>query len=216
MPALPVVPGVIKVELSGTMSAYNWANILHMQYTGGPPDTADLTTFCAALEASYNTNIKQFFNQDTILTKIQATDLATNTGASGDWTGSVAGGETASGAPANACVLMDYPSSYRYRGGHPRTYWPPFTWSDMADQNHWATSRVSTFTTDMVTFLGLLYSSTYSSFTAAGQCAVSYVNKALNPTPPYRRTTALVMPITQNSWLVKTEIASQRRRIGRK
>lgn len=216
MPALPVVAGVIKTELSGTIGPYNFANILHVQYTGGPPDTADLTSFCGALEASYNTNIKQFFDNQTILTKIQSTDLASTSGASGDWTGSIAGGETSAAVPANACVLMDYPSSYRYRGGHPRTYWPPFTSSDMLDQAHWSTSRVSTFTTSMQTFLGLLYSSTYSSFTAAGQCAVSYVNKAITPVAPHRRVTPLVMPITQNSWLVKTEIASQRRRIGRK
>lgn len=216
MPALPVVAGVIKIVQSGTIGTYNWANILHAQYSGGPPDTADLTTFAGALEASWATNIKTVQHTDTILTEISITDLASTSGANGVWTGSTAGTQSAQGNSGNASVLMNYPSSFRYRGGHPRTYWPPFTAGDLQDSAHWTASKVATFTTGCQAYLGLLYTSTYSSITLAGQCAVSYVDKALNPTKPYRRTTPIVMPITRNSFIIETRVASQRRRIGRK
>lgn len=216
MPALPPVAGVIKIAQSGTIGVYNWANVLHAQYSGGPPDVADLTTFAGALEASWATNIKPLQNSDTILTKIAITDLATTSGALGEWTGSTAGSQSAQINSANACILMDYPSSFRYRGGHPRTYWPPFPAPDLQDAGHWTSGAVASFVTATEVYLGLLYTSTYTSLTLAGQCAVSYVYTPVGGSPGTRRTTPLVMPITRNSFSVPTEVASQRRRIGRK
>jgi hypothetical protein len=51
--------------------------------------------------------------------------------------------------------------------------------------------------------------------TTTGAVCVSYVDKELNPVPPYRRTDPLVEPIITNSWIVDEQIATQRRRVGR-
>jgi hypothetical protein len=216
MPALPVVAYTLKLALSGTIGPYNWANVLHVQYTGGPPDTADLITFATAIATSWNTNIAPLVPSNVILTQVVATDLASTSGASGNFAGSHAGAASGTVGPANAAFLVDYPSSFRYRGGHPRTYLPPTVAGDLQDSAHWTTTIVGTLQTAWRVVLGLLYTSSYSSFSASGQCAVSYVSTAVTPTPPHRRVTPLVMPIAQNTCLIKTEVASQRRRIGRK
>ena len=118
--------------------------------------------------------------------------------------------------PASSCYLIDYPISTRYRGGHPRTYLPSGPIGGLSDSAHWSSGVIATLQTGWRTFIGLLYSSTYTSFSAASQVCVSYVNKVINPVKPYRRTTPLVYAITQNTATVKLEVASQRRRIGRK
>jgi hypothetical protein len=216
MPALPPVAGVIKIAIQGTIGPYKWAMIMHAQYSGGPPDAADLTTFAAALEASWSTNIKSFFCSDIYLTEINVTDLSSTSGANGLWSGSVVGTGSGTFNTANASVLATYPSSYRYRGGHPRSYWPPFAAGQLSDSAHWSSANLAAFQTAAEVFLGLLYTSTYTTMTLAGQCAVSYVYTPVGGSPGTRRTTPLVMPITRNSVSFPTEVASQRRRIGRK
>lgn len=216
MPPLPVVAGVLKVVISGTIGTYNWANVYHCQYTGGPPDVADLNTFTTALATSWNTNMAPNAQTDVLLTKVTATDLASTSGSEGVWSGSHAGTNSGQINAANVSILVDFPSSYRYRGGHPRAYIVPGSAPNLTDAAHWDTTIVANVLTGIKVLLGLFYTSSYSSFSASGQCAVSYVNKVINPTPPYRRTTPLVMPIAQNTMSVISEVASQRRRIGRK
>lgn len=216
MPPLPVVPGVIKLVFSGTIGPYNWANVLHMQYTGGPPNVADLDTFCTAMAGYWNTNLAGEFPSTVILTQVQATDLASTSGAQGTAAVSHAGGASGGLVGGQAAFLVDYPSSFRYRGGHPRTYLPPSTTTYLQDSAHWTSASASGMQTNWRLVLGYLYTLSYSSFSCAGQCAVSYVSKVINPVAPYRRTTPLVMPIAQNTCNVKTELGSQRRRIGRK
>jgi hypothetical protein len=216
MPALPVVAAVLKVVFSGTIGTYNWANVYHCQYTGGPPDVADLNTFTAALAASWNTNMAPNAQTDVTLTKVTATDLASTSGAEGTWAGTHAGTGSGQISSANASILVNFPSSFRYRGGHPRVYLVPASAATLTDAAHWNTTIVGDVLTGIKVLLGLFYTSSYSSFSASGQCAVSYVSTAITPTPPHRRVTPLVMPISQNTMTVVSEVASQRRRIGRK
>lgn len=216
MPALPNVPNVLKVVLSGTLGSQNWAIVLHESWSGGGPSVADLDTYATALEASWSTNMKSIFPSDVVLTQIKVTDLTSSTGNQGTWSGSVAGTGSGQINSGNAAVLLNYPSSFRYRGGHPRTYLPPATAADLTNSNTWNGTLTGAVTTGWTAFCVTMNTSSYSSFTCGGQCAVSYVSTAINPTPPHRRTTPIVMGIPSGTFSVVAKVASQRRRIGRK
>jgi|HubBroStandDraft_1064217.scaffolds.fasta_scaffold121054_2 hypothetical protein len=216
MPALPVVPNVLKIVYSGTIGAHNWACINHCAWSGTTPTAAALNALATDLEAPWSADLKAYWHTSTILEEIQLTDLTTLSGAVGSATPAMAGTSAGVEIGGNASVLVDFPSSYRYRGGHPRMYLPPFVQSQLASSSAWASGAISQAGTFMAALQALYNSSTSGGTTLAGQCAVSYVNKALNPTPPYRRTTPLVMPIPTDTFTVQAEIASQRRRIGRK
>jgi hypothetical protein len=49
--------------------------------------------------------------------------------------------------------------------------------------------------------------------TLTGEVIVSYVDRAVNPVAPYRRPVPLALPVT--GLVVQSQIATQRRRIGR-
>lgn len=210
MPARPYVPNVVKIAVEGTIGSHNFAIILHSQYSGSVPTAAELNTAATAMSALWSADVKASFSSTVILSSIVITDLSSATGAQGVWAGSIVGTNGGSATGGNTAVLVNYPSSIRYRGGHPRTYLPspPDTW--LASPSTLGSTYVTSYTTAWNAFLAYLFGTSLGTTTLAGQCAVSYV------TAKAPRVTPLVMPIAQNAITVEANLASQRRRIGRK
>jgi hypothetical protein len=141
---------------------------------------------------------------------VTITDLTNALGNQGVASPNIAGTAASANTAQNAAILVNYPSSIRYRGGHPRSYYPGAASNTLADDTHWN----STLITNVGTYLTALQNDyntlTSGGTTLAGQCAVSYV------TAGAPRVTPLVMNIAPGSYTVEARIASQRRRIGRK
>lgn len=210
MAARPFVPGVIKVEWFGTTGYYNWAVIHHVQWTGSTPSVAALTAFATTLAGLWGTDMKGNYYSSLVLNTVTLTDISSATGNQGIDTPNTAGTNTAVGAASNAAILVNYPSSIRYRGGHPRTYWPAATYNSMVDDTHWSSSLVTSVNTFMTAIQNAYSTATSGGTNLAGQCAVSYV------TGKAPRVTPLVMPISGGAFTTVARVASQRRRIGRK
>lgn len=210
MPARPNVANVIKIVWAGTTGFYNWNVIQHCQWTGSAPSVAALSSFSTTLGALWGSVIKPNYYSSTVLQSVTMTDLTSSTANTGSANPNTAGTDTDAGTAANAAVLVNYPSSYRYRGGHPRAYWPAFGYNQLQDDTHWTSAAVTlmgTFITDIQNDMTTL---TSGGTNLTGQCAVSYI------TAGAARTTPLVMPISNGSFTVEARMASQRRRIGRK
>jgi hypothetical protein len=216
VPALPNVPNVVKVVLRGTVGPYNWVCVLHAQWTGTAPSNAALNAFGTSIEAQWAAHLALAYPSTVILTAVTLTDLTSSSGATGGWSGSTPGSASGSIVGGNAALLINYPSSFRYRGGHPRTYLPPFIAADLLDEGHWTTGLIANVTIGWGDLVNILYTATSGGCSLTGQCAVSYVSTAVTPAPPHRRPTPLVMPIAASSFSIPQELASQRRRIGRK
>ncbi len=215
---LPDVPNVCKVKLSGTIGPNNWAIILHCQWSGTSPSVASLNALAAAVEAAWSNAAgwKILVPASTIITEVTCTDLTTSSGNTGVWTGSVAGTNAGSEIAANTAQLINYPSSFRYRGGHPRSYFPPQTASALATANTWGSVYIADAKTAFELIQNVLGTTTSGGTNYIGQVAVSYVNAALFPTPPHYRTSPIVMAIPYQSEAIPAKVASQRRRAGRK
>jgi len=214
MPPLPPVPGVIRIALKGTVGPFNWVNVLHFTWSGTPPTSTVLGTLGSDVGAAWLADMSPMQDSDTALVLTTLTDLTSDTAAQAEVATPAVGSRTGDFLPASACYLVDYPVTVRYRGGHPRTYLSVGVFSDLADSAHWSTDMRDAVTSAWENFLGAIGGFSDSGFTVGNPVAVSYVNRVINPVPPYRRTTPLVLPLDGITFPL--QLANQRRRIGRK
>ncbi len=220
MPALPVVPKVLKVVLRQTNGTdLDVLNILHYQYTGTAPSVADLTEMAADIFTSWNTNIAPNVVAQAVLDTIEIIDLSSATSAAVTVTGpSNAGSIGTEGVPAGTAMVMKYGIARRYRGGHPRSYVTGLAVNTLANANTWGATIVATFGIAWAAFcLDISIACDFGGGTG-NQVNVSYFAGFTNHTYPSGRTkaiptlrvTPLIDLITGQS--VNPKVASQRRR----
>src|SRR5580693_785530 len=150
MAALPPIEGVLKCEISGNIAGNTyWANILHFGQLGEPWLLANMISFYDAMESSQNALYTGNMGAAVVATEVKLTDLSSDTGevyaVSVDWTG----GRIGISAQASACVLATYQISRRYRGGHPRTYFPFGDAALQEDPQSWDEAFVANVATNL-------------------------------------------------------------------
>lgn len=209
MPPLPNVPGVTKIEISGTYHDTQWLNIFYTGYSGSAPPAGSLSSYqgswATAVEDAYGAEM----SVDNELTGWKITDLATDVGAVVEGSFSTFGSRTGDFQPANVCMVASLEISRRYRGGHPRKYLPWGTSGTMASgstkdwDSGFVTDCQSKFDTMIANFTGVTFGGT----TWNNNVNVSYRSGGVV------RTAAQVDVVT--SAIVRTRICSQRRRLGK-
>lgn len=218
---LPPVPNWLRVVLQGEIDnkdIYPWANVLHFEYAGTPPSNAVCATLASDVATAWGAHMASTAPSPTHLTQVTVTDLTSDSAGAGEWLGDTPGTRGDDSIPANAAFLVTYPASSRYKGGHPRQYLYVLGNADLDGAAAWSDAGVNEVITKWVAFLGAV-SALSASGTALGSFgAIRYYGKFLpNSGPPrYRLTTPIPMVInTAEAGGVK-EIASQRRRVGRR
>lgn len=206
MPALPSPGKVLKVQLVWTINASaGCMNVLHYNYSNGPPNAADLNAICTFIANALGTTQTVNLPASTALTGIIATDLAGTAGYQGAWSGNKPGTDPSAPASiATNCTLMNLHVQARYRGGHPRIYWPGMGENHALNGSQWQAASVSQFNSAFQTWLGAVNGHVQGTTTVGAQCVVSYYrNHAVRPTP---------VVLNVNTWTTNPGIASQRRR----
>lgn len=217
MPALPAVPGVVQVEWGGTLSGTNkWLNRVHIAYTGAPPSLIDLTAYATNIAGALVAQLTPLQPAATTIDGVTVVDLSSALGAVGESFGSTPGTRAGGEIPGSAAALVSYRVLRRYRGGHPRTYLPVGVTTDLLTQSTWQAAFV---TAVGAAIDGILVAcvTTSGAFTPSHQVSVSYYGGA----PPVDEKSALravpiVDAIADDAFVVSAEVASQRRRIGRR
>ena len=216
MPPLPVVPGVVKLIISTTRSDSPCECILHMAYTGSAPDAATLETWLTSdVVSPWETLVIAEGSTDLTTVGLEAQDLSSDMGASAFVANTAQGTRTGDFAPSSAAVVISGQIDRRYRGGHPRNYWPFGTAGTYLSGSSklWDTGFQSDVQSKWDTFVAGIQGTTTGGTTFTTLCSVSYYDRNLNPVAPYRRTTPVVDTIV--AWTVKQRICSQRRRLGK-
>lgn len=217
MPALPPVPSVVQVLWKGNVSGpHFWVNKMFIGYAGAVPSAADLTTYANNVMGLLVAGLTPLQSPGTTLTEVEVTDLSSALGAVGLNATATAGSRAGGELPANAAVLLSFPISRHYRGGHPRTYLVAGTDTDLLTRSTWTAGFVAAVATAMDT-IRLHMLDVAGAFTPTTHVNVSYYGGA----PPVlgksvRRVTPIVDIEPTFGYGVSAEIASQRRRIGRK
>lgn len=218
MPPLPAVPQVLKIEtmgVTGEATELPWANVYHFGYTGTAPSNTACAAMAANVATQWITHMAPECVSNVTLTDVNVTDLTSATAGTGSHFGSDAGSRGDDEIPANVAFLVTYPVQRRYRGGHPRTYLIVGGNADFLDAAHWSAAFTAEVQTHHQAFLAGIIGFGSGGATINNFVNVSYYDKALNPVPPYRRTTPLVDDLDPTSAVYNGQIASQRRRVGR-
>jgi hypothetical protein len=141
MPPLPSVPQVIKVQYQFTIGEDLGAICREFfRYTGAGASASDLDTLSSTIASSFNTNLASLMTPDRVLTSVTITDLTSPTSPEGSAGVTVVGTRSGGKLPASAALLESQIISRRYRGGHPRTYWPFGSDTDVQDAQTWTTA----------------------------------------------------------------------------
>jgi hypothetical protein len=214
MPALPSVPQVVKVIVHWSLSEKDGVNIFHVGYSGAAPTDAQLNTYAQFWFDLMGSAAPAWVEQYS-LTQCEAIDLTSPTASSGSYSGNVPGTDDGEFIGANTAFLVNWTIARRYRGGHPRSYFPWGSAGDMTNPQNWDGGFVDTVQSLVSSILSSAQDTDIGSASSTGLKQVSYYGP--NPTPPPVETTLRAVPIvdTITAGTAVPEIASMRRRDGR-
>lgn len=199
MPPLPVVAKTVKVACVGTVGGdVDIVSRFYIAYTGTAPAPSDLNTFCTAVASSWSSHLAALHNTQFTLTKVTAEDLSSATSASGLWSGSDAGTRSGSVLPTGVAMVISYEIARRYRGGHPRGYWPMGNQADVGGAQNWSSSFITAVTSGWAAFVSAVLG---DGWTGAG--TLSHVNVSY-----YEGFTVVTNPITGRARNVPTPRSS--------
>lgn len=217
MPALPPVPNVLKLILSGFSGNSPWANILHFNFTGGPPVIGDLATWINSVEAAWVAHISGIQNSQAHLTLIEAIDLTSASGAASSKIVNHAGTSTVAPLGNNSAIVIKKHISRRYRGGHPKTFLLTQDEGTLFDGDSFTNATVTNTASAYFAFTGAC-TVVAGSITVGNEVNVSYYQGFHTVTRPSGRVsnvpTLRVTPVVDLvlNVTVDPKVGSQRRR----
>lgn len=144
-----LVPNTVQLKPYGTIQGTQWVVLLHWAITmgSGPITAAVLNAMCNKFYTDITPRIATDWPSSHILQGVSAVDLSTNTPALGQSTGAAFPGGGTGMQDAASCLVIQEKTSSRYRGGHPRIYWPGLLTSLQANANSWGSSALANWTT---------------------------------------------------------------------
>jgi hypothetical protein len=219
VPPLAPVPGVIKTVVTCSGNDGRIAqNVLHYSYTGPAPNNSDLNDFCLAVWNAWVAQLTPFQPAGTSLVRVDAVDLSSILSASGfeDNGGAPVPGTSVGGLiPISTAFLVSKQVGRRFRGGHPRSYFPIGVVTDLNNDGDWKGASVTAMLNGAVAFIVAPLGNTYGATTIQREVYPTYFSKNINPVPPYTVIPPLVTQINLGGYSGGQKLATQRRRVRR-
>lgn len=209
MPPLPFAPNCLKVRHIGTIGPGEFGMIHHFRHShAGDVTDVEASTIATDFSTNWNTNIVGLFSNQVILKQVVVEGLNSGTDGEGAWGGAIPGTGAAGTMSAAVAVLEKDTIGRRYRGGHPRHYWPAPSEGNLADPTHLTDAYVAFFQAQLDAWVGqaLVDIGTVLTGTADFVNVSYYTAHALRPVP-------VIDSIT--GWSIEKMVATQRRRVGR-
>ena len=218
MPSLPSPGAIIKSGFKmGVGIDVKALCQLYLAFSG-TSTTALLETLASNLANSWDSHLASLAAEQVVLEDVTCTDLTSSTSPEGyqavDYAGTRSGGMT-----AGVCTVISGEISRRYRGGHPRNYWPFGGTGDLADAQSWSDDYLDACETAWQAFLTATPGCFPSGITYVGFRNVSYFEGFTNHTYPSGRVRSIPTvrgtPVVDaiGSYVIRPYIGSQRRRI---
>lgn len=222
MPALPSVPKVLSVALSGGITpSERWLSRFFVQYAGTAPTPAQALAYAQAVGVAFSGSLASWMATTDLLDTVSVVDLSADTGSVGEDLTHHQGLKSGSELPATVCLLTSYHVARRYRGGHPRGYWRLGTEEDTVDAHSWSSTFVAGVSSAFGTFFTQVLAAPWTAGGPLSRVNVSYYKGFDPPTvsstnfatnhPKLRPEGPKVDPIT--GFQVQSAMATQRRRL---
>jgi hypothetical protein len=136
--ALPNAPRVLRVACSGTSGGGEvWLTRFFVQYQASAPTPANVVTFCNGVITSWSTHLSSVLTPNKTLTAVETTDLTSPTNSQALVDTDNPGTRTGAWLPPAVCAVASYQVDRRYRGGHPRGYFPSGSETDIDTNGQW-------------------------------------------------------------------------------
>jgi hypothetical protein len=209
-----VLEGFVDTSAADTL----WANVLHFTYGGTQPSNATCVAIATNIAGGWSTQVASLCPSPTTLQVVTVTDLSSSSAGEGEALVLHPGTRGDDSIPANAAVLISYPSAVRYKGGHPRSYLYVLGNADLKGATEWSDLAYIEVQNKWQNFLGQCTLAGTAGTTISGFCSIRYRGKFMpNSGPPhFYLTTPIVNPIPISGAKAQQRIASQRGRIERR
>jgi hypothetical protein len=156
------------------------------------------------------------------LVQVKVEDLSSATAAVGEAEPTQTGTRTGSAIGIQVAAVLSEEIARRYRGGHPRLYFPFGTVTDLADEQQWTGAFQAALSTSWIAFLTALAGDVWTGGGTVAPINISYYEGFTNHTYPSGRVrpvpTLRSVPVVDPIVAVQTNplIGTQRRRTGQK
>lgn len=206
MPALPAVANVVLVRVKGTYGGQPWNAIFHLQYSGGAPTVADLNSIGTSIGTAWSANLASLHVAGVIVTGVDLADLTSQAAATTTVTLNIPGTRAGTNFPSSVATVVSWNINRRYRGGHPRTYFPFGVVADALTVRTWTTAFTTAVQTGANAFRTALNALSVSGTTYKMVCVSYILDHEIRTTP---------IPFTITGNVTHGRIDTQRRRLGK-
>lgn len=221
MPPLPSIANVLRHRITFNIGGKPTQGVrIFLGHSGGTPTATALNNLCTQITtlAAFST-LPNEMHPDNEIESVYLEDLSSTMGAVGSGAANAVGTRAGGPLPADASFVTSYPIPRHYRGGHPRSYWPLGTDTDLTNPQKWTNTAVSEFQTTLRAYIAALIGLTSGGITITDHAAVSYYagfTVVTNPLTGRARNvpTLRVVPVINNCGLLegRTYVGSFRRR----
>jgi hypothetical protein len=213
MPPLPAIKNVFRIRLLGTINNQNWASIQYAQFLGPPPSPSDCATIGTSLSTAWQNALAPLCQVNVHLRTVDVIDLSSDVSSVGSVAVNIAGTRAGNANPNNSAMVASYRINRRYRGGHPRTYWPAGVASDTATGNLWSQTFLPIANNGASAWVGNVNAILYAGNPLI-HGVVSYFTRDPN-VPGHSILRAQPEFFRTQSVIVHTRMDSMRRRLGK-
>ena len=133
----PPVPGVVKIELLGSLTGIPTANIFHASYGGSPPTSTQAQTLANNLIGAFRSAFQALVSTEYNCTLCRVTDLSSPSGAVAESAAGWSGTLSSQPLPNQTAMLVNWLVGRRYRGGHPRSYIAGLSQIELGSPTSW-------------------------------------------------------------------------------
>ena len=187
MPALPIVPGVLKVGLKFADGTDPLTTVgLHFRYTGGPPSGADCAAIAAAIDTAAEANLVALCTTNILYTGSTVADVGTLDGANGETTVAIDGSLAGEANNTAQAALINHKIARHYRGGRPRSYTPFGGHANWANTSSWTPEFQTLVNAAWAAFISAVSAITEGSTILGVFASVSYYSGPNTSIPPWR------------------------------
>lgn len=216
MAAFVPVPGCIQTTIAGVIGTHKFAQVWHFanpSHTSGWP-AADIQAVVDSLQSNMKTAFQAFMATNTTFQTVTGVDLSNSTpaiaiSAPPAWTGTGSGLMT----PAMS-FMISFKIAARYRGGKPRTYFPPLTAvHENVTDDGWDSSGVTGMQTGMGTVISAVAAVIPGTQHVCPRYTYTYTDDPAKHKYTRTRGAPVTTPVVQ-SYLGSSKMRSQRRRLA--
>jgi|HubBroStandDraft_3_1064219.scaffolds.fasta_scaffold74520_2 hypothetical protein len=175
VPPYPAAPKTLRVALRHTWGVD--ADVLtrfFISYAGTAPAVTELATFNGVVAGAWGSHLSTLAPTGVELVEVETIDLSSPTASVDTTTTSQAGSRGTTSLTAGTALVASYTILRRYRGGHPRGYWPFGVEADLQDPQDWTAGFLTACSSGLDAFFSAVLLAPWSGGGPLTQANVSY------------------------------------------